>query len=293
MLVTYEKYTIIKKPFYQQKLPSHNILTWCFLIVFIAILMSIPEASSYSLMSNGAGGDKCLMTGSPSLQLASASIFLVRDILALILTFYLVRKAGNLVKRNCMVKDPHQAKMTGAKRRSKIVWILVVTTFLLILPGDAYNVVRQCISQVHQGSQQQYYQEKLLFASAILLLIQICRSCSSIIVYSCMYPEFTKRWWYLLGCGGVCCNKIRNHSMGENSSRDIVIDVVASVGNHHDGASSSYSDVSSSISTPQNDHKRLLLPSSSSPYQHRLIVNMKDEYLNCLTETSSCSSSMF
>ena len=291
MLVTYEKYTIIEKPFYQQKLPSHNILTWCFLIAFTAILISIPEASSFSFMSDG---ERCLVTGSSSLQLASASIYLVRDLLALTLTFYLVRKTGMLVKRNCIANSPHAVQLSSAKRRSKIVWILVVSTFVLVLPGDVYNVVRQCIYQ-----QQYHHQEKLLFASGILLLIQICRSCSSFIAYSCMHPEFVKRWWCLLSSDGGCYSIKNSRSMRGNSSKNIVIDVVADIKDCHYCGDFRSGDSFSSISTPQNHHKRLLLPaspassSSSSPYQHRLIVNMKDEYLNCLTETSSCSSSMF
>lgn len=282
MLVTYEKYTIIEKPFYQQKLPSNSILTWCFLIVFTAILMSIPEASSYSLVT-GVNGGKCLVAaGSPSLKMASASIYLVRDLLALILTFYLIKKTGKLVKQNCMVNFPHSVKLTGAKRRSKVVWILVLSTFVLVLPGDVYNVLQQCISHVNQ---QQHHQEQLLLASGILLFIQISRSCSSFIVYSCTHPEFIKRWCSLGSCR-------ENHSVGVSSRKNIVIDVVAAVEDYSGGSSFSGCDFSS-VSTPQDYQRRqLMLP--SSPYKHQLIVNMKDEYLNnCLTETSSCSSSMF
>ena len=265
LLVTYEKYTIVQQPFYQRRLPSQNILTWSFIIMFTAILISIPEASSFGLVDG-----KCLVTGSPSLRLTSVAIYLVRDLLGLILTFYLIRKARKLVKRNCMV-TVFSAKLKSAKRKARIVWIVALTTFMLILPGDLFNLLRQCTSSIYQApTLSMNFQEKMFFTSGVFLVIQISRSCSSFIVYSCIHPEFTKRWCSLPG---------GTRKPLENGG--VVIDIVAVEAEAGSDSSPSGCYVA--------NHQGTLFP----PHQHQLIVNLKDEYLNCLTETSSCSSSMF
>lgn len=282
LLIAYERYTVIKKPFYQQNLPSQNILTWCFVIIFVAILISIPEASGMNMVEG-----RCLVVGSPAIRLTSAIMYSARDLLGLTLSLFLLKKASQLTNKHCPTfKSVESTKLTSIQRKAKIVWMVSLLTFLSVIPGDLFMVLRQSIviqDPKVTGSDQQ---KKLIMVTGLLVILQVVRSCGNFIVYIFTYP----RSFFLVKTGGCCISTFNNKCCMALGSDELVIDVVAfdtdvtSVSNthHQHTINTGYNHQQSEQSSPFFPHKR-----------HQLVVNIKDEYLSYMTETSSCSSSMF
>jgi 7 transmembrane receptor (rhodopsin family). len=173
LMICYEQYKVVMEPFVPQtNLPSDNILTWLFGIVFLAVLMTIPQASTYDLTGGSFlyGFQACQpINGSETVQLVSALIYLCRDIFTIIcMAYFFYKTSWKLTKHSSF-------SVKGRKVLKTVVFVFL----LLTIPLDIFHV--NALSFLIGGKS--LTKESMSLTNTFLQILQISSSISNVFVY--------------------------------------------------------------------------------------------------------------
>ncbi|XP_066920559.1 histamine H2 receptor-like [Clytia hemisphaerica] len=179
IMMLLEQYILMTRPFYQSpaNLPSKNILSWCFVIIFLAVLMEIPYASTLKIIQNEEI-NTCLSVGAHGVQLAASSIHFVRDAIMLAVTVYLLLKCQKVISKNLHMNS------TKTNCRRNIAGVIALTQLFLVIPSDFFHVFVQSVNLTHKGNTKwQNKSNRLNDVNTVFEIIQMLRLVSNVFIF--------------------------------------------------------------------------------------------------------------
>eukprot|EP00111_Clytia_hemisphaerica_P022271 TCONS_00065465-protein len=191
ILICYERYSAIMKPFTNKHISTFRIFAWLSNVIFVSIVFIYPYAYTFELVESD-HGVSCEPRGDRlNYLLASSTLQVLRDLMSATTMAILSRKMNKALSTNNDVTTWDRAQMTQKSR--KMIKTVVVVFTILCLPVDVFHLTYYIL--IRQNVNMSHIRDTIITpVNTALNVIQISNSVVNVFIYSQMHVFFRKHF---------------------------------------------------------------------------------------------------
>ena len=189
ILICYERYSAIMKPFTNKQISSFRIFAWLCNVIFVSIVFIYPYAYAFELVENDHG--VCCQPRGDRLNylLASSSLQVLRDLMSATTMAILSHRMNKALYADNDVTTWDRAQMTQKSR--KVIKTVVIVFTILCLPVDLFHLTYYVL--VRQNVNLSHVMDSIIVPiNTALNVTQISNSVVNVFIYSKMHVFFRK-----------------------------------------------------------------------------------------------------